>query len=110
MFNFQAPLPLVRARGDHPGTDDLRPEMVSVAMRSYYVSTLYSRLTPDLSYTHMKPFHIKSNSCRNILDLGSDIDLEVDISPFVQCNKNPEGQANYVFNASLPYLETEPLK
>lgn len=52
-------------------------------------------------------FHIKSNSGHNIVDLGLDIDIEVDLSPLVQFNKNPEDQVEYVFTASIPYLETE---
>ncbi|KAM5511512.1 hypothetical protein FOXYSP1_11612 [Fusarium oxysporum f. sp. phaseoli] len=39
-------------------------------------------------------FHIESNRCRNISDLGSDIDIEVDLSPFVQGDKDPEDQAD----------------
>lgn len=106
MCDFQALLPLVRARKDDPGTIFGQKWLVWRWDDIDSVQPIKAR--PYLN-TH-EFFHITSNSCRNILDLGLDIDIEVDLSPFVQCNKSREGQAEYVFTASLPYLETEPLK
>ncbi|KAF5983339.1 hypothetical protein FBULB1_3842 [Fusarium bulbicola] len=37
-------------------------------------------------------FIIESNLCRNISELGPEIDIEVDVSPFVDAEKPPEGQ------------------
>ncbi|KAF5648087.1 hypothetical protein F52700_1302 [Fusarium sp. NRRL 52700] len=37
-------------------------------------------------------FIIESNLCRNISEMGPEIDIEVDVSPFVDAEKRPEGQ------------------
>ncbi|KAF4333413.1 hypothetical protein FBEOM_12769 [Fusarium beomiforme] len=64
-------------------------------------------IEPEEAKHHIKTYELfimESNLCRNISDLGAKVDIEVDVSPFVNAEKPPEGQAdNFLGNKIAVY-------